>query len=407
MFDKDIFQLTSEPWPNQVFSKDFDVYFFLKFPHNEYGEGGYLRPFGLMNNLEDKWLYIESTNGNMQLKMNVNEFKGLDDYTNRYESIGLHEERFLFWYSEHEKWAMVSDQKYGICIYGMDYRLAYHLGYFFIDSFISPNAFLEKAGLENHLDIFIKNYKPSQLLYEGNKENDMWVVTYLQCHVPTEDDKFFYWKNFEPFTNTILKLLNGCKSIYMWPNQVWERRYWQNKQWYSTGKNAATGGWQKFTYTNCEKVSTKFLDDNEHLRLAFEGDLEGSEQLYRAKKEGLIKFYGFNIYANKYTNCKAYYFGEDFNVSSGLYDNGEKADQYNQNIRITYRKSSFDPKHIDEAIESLKDICYVKKITTEEHPMTFVEFSKDEPVKMHSMVSYIPKGVRALIYDKIEYKQGG
>ena len=123
----------------------------------------------------------------------------------------------------------------------------------------------------------------------------------------------------------------------MYADQAFWRRYKRKGQIYASGAKASVGGWQKYTYENCKKVATKFLTQNQHLVLQFEGKTEESEQLYLANKEGLIEFMTFWVYANiEKTKVKGQF--SDFHFLTYQYNFNSKSVIFNQNFEFFVSK---------------------------------------------------------------------
>jgi hypothetical protein len=390
LIDTDLFTDGIEPWVNQVFKKDFDAYFFLSHPAFQYSpnEPNIFDPFSFLNNLREKNIYISSPTGKRNLVFALNSDWNRQLYYDAYRE-NIADERFLFWQSENEKWAMVSDDKHKVAVIGIDWNLSDQVPLFFNQCLLSPIEFLQKIGKEAHEAIFLKNYQPTSILTKGNSDNPLWVKYYFQCHVENENDKLFYWKQFEQIFNTIHPVLKHCKSLDMYADQAFNRRYWMNKQWYSSGKNAPVGGWQKYSYANCEKVANKFLNDNEHLRLAFEGKKEESEALYIANKKRLIEFFNFWIYASLE---KVPYKGgqSDFYFQTGMYSFGNKNREFNQNFEFCYKKSLLDDAIVEKMVNQLAKIGFALKIHRLEKPYKFATFTRDKTMKIETMYSALP-----------------
>jgi hypothetical protein len=399
LIDTDLFSDGLEPWPNQVFKKDFDAYFLLDYPAYQYcpNEDNIFDPFDLMNNLSEKTVFISSVSGKSNLTHTIDNEWNRQLYYNAYKK-NITKERFLFWEGEGDKWAMASDAKCKVAIIGIDWKIAGEVAFFFPQCLLSPIQFLEKVGKQKHLDVFMKNYQPTRVLIEGSVENPMWVKYFFECHVENENDKLFYWPQFEKIFNAIYPLLKHFKSLDMYAEQGFNRRYWQNKQWYSSGKNAPIGGWQKYNYKNCEKIANKFLNDNEHLRFKFEGKKEASDALYIASgKKGLIEFYSFWIYASllkmQQKGSKS-----DFYFLTTLHSFGNKNDKYNQNFNFSYRKELFQEMDIENLVEQLGEIGFAIKIHKAEKPYINASYYKDKPLCIESIY-----GDATVEYENIDY----
>ncbi len=394
MFDKSLFLNNTNPWPNQVFSKDFDCYFFVNYPHQAWQAPGHCRPYDLSNNLGERTVYITNPEGTSSMNFTYKDFN-FDEYNQQFESK-IQEDRFLFWSGEAEEWAMVSDKKYGVAVYGIQCKWAHNIPMFFEKDLLSPIQFLQKVAMEKHLDIFLKNYRPSKKMTEGDEENPLWVKHYFQCKVESENDKIFYWPAFEKLYHCIAKLLSHYQAIDLYASQAFERRYWMNDQWYGSAKNAPVGGFQKFSIKNCEKVATKFLNDNEHLKSKFNLQKEEAEKLYVANKKGLIEFFGFNIYGHTIKQkTKGHY--TDFFIVMGLYDHGDKSDEYNQNFQMAYKKSTIEEEKITNALQELKDLSFAINVAKHEQPSTFAKYTRDKPLEIIGIYNVIPEGVTELI----------
>jgi hypothetical protein len=390
LIDSALFAEGIEPWPNQVFQKDFDAYFFLSYPAywlipNDFN---IFDPFDLMNNLGEKTINVNRPKGKSNLIFSLNSDWNRQLYYDAYQQ-NFTDERFLFWQSENEKWAMVSDEKNIVAIIGIDWNISDQVPYFFANCLLSTAQFLQKVGKEAHEAIFLKNYKPASVLIEGSNVNPIWVKYYFQCHVENENDKIFYWPQFEQIYNVIYPVLKHFKSLDMYADQAFTRRYWMNKQWYSSGKNAPVGGWQKYSFANCEKVANKFLNDNEHLRLAFEGKREESEALYIANKNGLIEFYIFWIYAS--LEKVAQKGGKsDFYFQTTIHSFGNKNDKFNQNFEFCYQKNLLNDEVIEDLVNKLAQIGFAIKIHKLQKPYKFVTFTSNAPLKIECMYDALP-----------------
>jgi hypothetical protein len=390
LIDTDLFADGMEPWVNQVFKKDFDAYFFLSHPAFQYNpnEPNIFDPFDFLNNLQEKNIYISSPSGKSNLGFALNSNWNRQLYLDAYQQ-NISDERFLFWQSENEKWAMVSDSTYKVAVIGIDWKICDEVPFFFQQCLLSPIQFLQKIGKQEHEAIFLKNYQPASVLTEGNLDNPMWVKYFFQCHVENENDKLFYWTQFEKIFNVIHPLLKHFKSLDMYADQAFTRRCWMNKQWYSSGKTAPVGGWQKYSYKNCEKVANKFLNDNEHLRLAFEGRSEESKALYIANKKGLIEFFTFWIYASL-QKAPHSFSRSDFYFQTSLHSFGNKSDIHNQNFNFCYKKESLEEANIENLVMQLAEIGFAIKIHKLEKPYIFAIFTKNEPMKIEGMYSALP-----------------
>ena len=392
LIDQNLFADGIEPWPNQVFQKDFDAYFLVSYPPYEYNENEVYNPFHLMNNIDEETIYIETPDG----KKSMNHYipRGTyeyDDYNLKFKT-NLSHERFLVWQSENDQWAMLSDAKNKVAVIAVNWKIAHQIKFFYNQSLLSPNQFLQKVNLERHKSIFMKNYAPSKTLTEGNIENPIWLKYYFHCHVHKENDKLFYWKQFEQLYNATSKLLSFCKGLDMYADQAFQRRYWQNKMWYSSYSQAPVGGYQNYNLKNCEKVATKFLIENEHLMLDFEGKKEESGALYISNKKGLVNFFGFHIYGNlEKQKTKGGY--ADFNFNMCLHCHANKSVVHNQNFEFYFRETFLDSNDVKVYIEALKVFGFITKIYEVRMPKISAIYTNDKPLEITGISSFVPKKV--------------
>jgi hypothetical protein len=393
LIDASLFGNGLEPWPNQVFQKDFDAYFWLSYPVFEYVETEVFNPFSFMNNLDERTIYIQTTDASKYITHNMP--AGTYTYEEYYAKFNevFEGERFLLWQSENEHWALVSDAKNKICVLAIDWKNAGQIDIFFSQCKLSPKDVLQKLNLQKHEAIFFKNYAPSKTITEGDLENKVWRKHYFQCHVHNENDKIFYWTQFQKLFEASNKLLQAFKWIDLYADQAFERRYWQNKQWYSSGKQAPVGGWQKFSVENFEKVATKFLIENEHLILKFEGKTQESEELYIANKNGLIEFFGFQIFANK-EKQKQKGSNFDFVFTMGLYDHSNKETLHNQNFQFFYQEDLLQNDDVLNYIETLKTFCNIIKIHEVRQPKIYADYTLEKPLEVQSIYGFIPDVVK-------------
>jgi phosphatidylglycerophosphatase A len=389
LFDVSLFLNSIEPLPNQIFSKDFDAYFFIEYPPCQYIKTDVYNPFPFLNNIDDETIFVRNPEGTHTLNYKIDKTTWDTEpyYVAFKQTFPI--DRFLFWQSENDKWAMVSDDKHKIAIVGIDWHLADQVPLFNQNCQLSPAQVLKILNLEKHKDIFLRNYAPSANLTKGNDQNPLWIKYYFKCHVDTENDKLFYWKHFELLYHAIVKALSHFKSIDMYADQALERRYKMNKQIYSSGKNAPVGGWQKYSYDNCKKVATKFLTHNQHLQLKFEGKIDEAEALYMANKNGLIEFMNFWIYATLEKTTKKGY-ASDFYFLMGLYSFGNFETEFNQNFEFSYKKSTLNEDTVAVLLDELIALGFAKKVYKIEQPKVFAKYSPDKALQIEGIYGMVP-----------------
>ena len=387
IFNKQIFK-SENPFLKNIFSKEFEAFFFLHFPKpkNFDGVNSHNLPCFFLNNINQRNIYIsnESNSKNFQYEFKLN-WTEREEFVKSF-NVNIGDERYLFWQSENESWGMISDAKSELAIIGINWDIADQIKLFYKNFLISPNQAIEKLQLKKFSEDFLKNYKPKDVLEYGNKSNPIWVKYIFDCHVENENDKLFYWKQFEPLYFALEKVLKELKGIDMYADQSFWRQYYRSKKWYSTGKNAPVGGWQAFSHKNFHKVSTKFLSDNLHLQLQFNGKQEEADKLIRVSKKGLISFSNFWIYANKEKLSQK-------GVSSDFYfkilgSGAGKNDKVNQRFEFYFKENLIDTTKVDEFINELMKIGFAKKIYKLRRPNIFAKYTMDEPIEIMSMSNF-------------------
>lgn len=388
LFNIHLFQ-DENPFIKQVFQKDFDIFFFLNFPKlNELPNlGTYNFPAAFLSNIGQKQLLISTTSGIENHNFIFNNYCG-DDI----EFIELFNEKFgneqyLFWNSEIDSWAMISDAKAAFAIVGINWEIADQVKLFMEYLLISPLQAIEKLGIQENGEIFFQNFKPKSILINGSEKNPKWVNYYFDCYVENENAKLFYWEQFEQLYFLLSKVLDGLKGIDMYACQSFWRQYYRNKQWYTTGENAPVGGWQAFTHKNCHKVATKFLTANRHLQLQFEGKIDESDQLIRAQKKGLIGFTLFWIYASKEKRRQKGSYSECFFRIND--SGGKRANPINQQFEFCLKEGLIEESKVKKFIDELIKIGFAKKVCKLCKPYLFVKYLKDHPVEILSMINSV------------------
>jgi hypothetical protein len=366
LFNADIFQKTTNPWLENVFSKKFDAYFFIQFPHVRYVHAP-IEPFDFLNNISENTLQISTPDGSRIIEF-VNEKWENEPFFVEFQEK-LADERFLFWRGLAEKWAMVSDAKSGFAVIGIDWKISGQVPFFFQNFLLSTKKVAELLADDSLEKLLAQTYAPAKILTEGSDENPVWVKFHFRGNVETEDDKIFYWPQFGQLFDAISAATVDFQTRFMWADQAFSRRYWRNKMWYASNSNAAVGGWQKYSRENCEKVATKFLPQNQHLKLLFEGKQAEADKLYIANKKGLIEFMYFWVYANvekkrKPEGAMQFYFLLEW---MDFYKK-EKPIPTNQGFQLFYQKSTISAERIEKLVEDLTKIGFAKVIYRLERP---------------------------------------
>jgi hypothetical protein len=388
IFNRQIFT-TERPFLKQVFNKEFDAFFFINFPKSNPFDGiSSCMPSSLfLNNIQQKNIYVSDIDGtkNLQFTFNQVDWQTNDAYL-AYITANTGGTQYLFWHSEGENWGMISDTASEFALIGVDWNIADQIKLFFDNYLISPNQAIEKLQLQDNREAFFERYKPKDVFEKGNEKNPMWIKFIFDCHVENENDKLFYWLQFEPLYFSLTKVLEGLKGVDMYADQVFWRQYYQNKQWYTTGKNAPVGGWQAFSHKNCHKVATKFLTANLHLQLQFEGRQEEANKLIRDSKIGLISFMNFWIYANKERQSQKGYASAFYFKLSGIH--AGKNDVVNQRFEFYLREDLIEKSKVDDFVSDLVKIGFAISVYKLRKPYIFAKYVWGKPTEIISMNNF-------------------
>jgi hypothetical protein len=380
-FDTQLLESGQDPWLHNVFTKTFDAYFFIEYPHLRNAHEP-IELFDFTTNFQEKTLYVESLNPDRQIEHFYNQ-RYSDVFFDIFKEKDMAAERFLFWRGESGLWAMFSDTESKIAVIGVDWRQAYSgsVTMMFRD-FIIPIPKLQEKLPEIDILKVLSNYAPSKILTEGNDENPLMVKYYFESNPKTEDDKLFYWAQFEPLYNILSATISDFKLVKMWACQHFNRLYRMKNQIYSSGSNAPVGGWQKFSHANCHKVATKFLTNNKHLQLQFEGKQDEAQALYFQSKKGLVEFYAWWLCAHPQD--------KEGGVESAWNDFYFLLD-CNCIFQFFYRKGVIDEVKIQKLYDELMRIGSVSKVFKVEKPNLHFAYDADGVAGVHSMYGFVPK----------------
>jgi hypothetical protein len=382
IFNLDIFTKNLEPWAYNIFSQPYDAYFFIDYPHLRYTNEP-IELFDFTTNFQEKTLFVHTLNPAKKIAFFYN--RRYDPaFFEEFKEKQLANERFLFWHGETGLWAMFSDTKTNIALIAVNWEWQYSssVQMFFAEQ-IMPLPQL-KTKLQGIVDLktVLTNYAPSKILTEGSPENPIWVKYYFECKHHSENDKLYYWEQFEKLYQILQKTIKDFKMVKMWACQHFDKLYKMKGQLYNSGSNAPVGGWQKFSYENCKKVATKFLTDNAHLQLQFEGKQNEALPLYLKSEKGLIRFFAWWLYANK--EIKASKIFEGINDFFFLLENEGNTFQF------FYRKGIIEETDIQILYAELLKIGFVSKVYKDEAPNIHFKYDIDGMAQILGTYGYIP-----------------
>lgn len=116
--------------------------------------------------------------------------------------------------------------------------------------------------------------------------NEEFEIYVFLGKVRKEEDKLYYWKEFENLFHAINPIMSSFQNKTVYSEQVFTKLLKVTKDglFKVTFKKAPTGGTLKWTKSNCQMICTKFLSDNEHLIKAFETNELEMNKMYLEKK---------------------------------------------------------------------------------------------------------------------------
>ena len=118
------------------------------------------------------------------------------------------------------------------------------------------------------------------------------------CKVNHEQDKIYYWKQWEKFYHVLDPLIDTWKFKKVDFEQNFEMLLKSPKDgpYKLTIKKASTGGFRTWNYQNNFEITTKYLSKNDHLIYSFNNYGKFPIDFFPADKSGLINiFHGWVI----------------------------------------------------------------------------------------------------------------
>ena len=186
--------------------------------------------------------------------------------------------------------------------------------------------------------------------------NDIYDCSAFICKVNREEDRLFYWPQWEKFYTLLTPLIKDWefkKVQFEQSNEVLLKSP-KGGPYRTTSKNASTGGHRNWTYENNKDISTKHLSNNEHLIYLFNnfGKPFDYAELFPKNNTGLIQMLWGWIHASKEPR-------KNVNTVMDLYIklgnlNRLQVDSYNQYLYVFVKRGSFE---YDVLTEFLKKVC--------------------------------------------------
>jgi hypothetical protein len=372
-------------WDTTAFARKFDAYFFLDTTSWNSDDWRLSQFLGWFNNVEDRqgWCHVV---GDDVLAFDVSRVI-FDDFQSQYRRLPS-SDAFQLWHGPTDRWGLVIDRRSGVAILGVDRSVESHVDLFFHDLKLPPGVAAERLGLD--VAVVVEVYAPSRFLLQSSEENPMWTKFFFVCRVETEDDKLFYWAQFERFYEAVSNALDGFRYIRMLPDQaLWRAvRNRRGEMIRVTGKDAPVGGWQAFTHANCEKAATKFLSNNRHLQLRFAGRNDEADVCFPLDQTGLPGFQFFWLRGSRATRRSPEEGADVYFVQSG--PGGSAEQRYNQHFSLQVLTESIPVERVDRLVEQLRNIGHAEFVYRTERPARFWETNEQGIPRVSGIYSVDP-----------------
>jgi hypothetical protein len=375
-----------KPLTGATFRKRFDVFLFLQLNDRLASADEWLSFCSLLNNAGETqthfWHSISGRSG----------VKGFDSvWSPDTEWVGGRSGAVCVT-GDSGAWAMCIDNESGIAILGLDRTLAKTPRVMFQDMWISGSVVADRIGVRpDELDA---RYSPSAWFSSPSPDNPLWHKWCFECHVDAEDDKLFYWPQFEHFFKVLDPLLSGWTFRQMLSSQGFWRQVGPKKAPRISGGKAPVGGWQNFTHANCKTVATKFLPNNHHLQLQFNGPHDKVAALYPREPPGLIEMAFFWLRAARTSRRSPEEPAEFYFVLPG--GGGTRTEPCNQYFELFALADAVWENDLESVVDRLAQIGHATAVYETKQPEIFYQY---DPVGVGQVESIHEAGSSSLRRD--------
>ncbi|MFM9945754.1 MAG: hypothetical protein ACKVQB_11030 [Bacteroidia bacterium] len=194
--------------------------------------------------------------------------------------------------------------------------------------------------------------------------NDIYDCYAFICKVDKEEDRLYYWPQWEIFYTLLTPLINDWEFKKVEFEQSFEVLLKSPKggPYRTTAKNAPTGGKRNWTYENNKDISTRHLLNNAHLIYIFNnfGKPFDYAELFPKDKSGLIQMQWGWIQAAKEPR-------KNVNTVMDLYIklgnlNRLQIDSYNQYLSVFVKRGIFETNVLTEFLKQAYDLTFAEKL---------------------------------------------
>jgi hypothetical protein len=286
-------------------------------------------------------------------------------------------------------WAMCVDNRNGVTVLGLDRSVAATQRVIFQNNWMTASEAANAIG--DDATRLSERYAPSPWFTTPSALNPLWRKWCFVCHVDREDDKLFYRPQFEQLFAAIDPLIARWPFRRMLSSQARWRRVGGDDALRITGTEAPVGGWQNFTPANCHKVATKFLTDNQHLQLRFDGRADESAALYPRQPPGLIDLSFFWLRAARTPRRSPDGPAELYLV---MPDSGRtRADPCNQYFELFALGDALNVDDLERVVDQLAVIGRATAIHQTSRPHEFYELDRRGSGQISSIYSCGPASI--------------
>ena len=192
-----------------------------------------------------------------------------------------------------------------------------------------------------------------------NQEFDIYVFL---GKVETEDEKVLYWDQFKELYTIINPLMTELSYKKVMSEQSFKKLLKKNKDgtYNVTYKNAPTGGKLNWNLKNCEKICTKYLTENDHLKYVFQNGRAKLNEKFLISRGQLLEFENHEIYGARTKKPEIL----DFILR--VFSKEDNDGEYNQHINLYISKDLRvqEPQKIDTIIRGIALLNKTKIIYT-------------------------------------------
>jgi hypothetical protein len=366
MFRTEFLSGTRQPFSEPVFRTQPDAAFLLRLPARLADDFEWWPLTVLLNNVDETvihwWRSVDGTSESGSVSCADRTYTAPPACTGGQRGV-------LCLTGQTGSWGLCLDLDSGVAVLGLARGAARNQAVIYQNNWMSRADAALAANVDAQALAWVE--MPASYFVEGATENPLWHKWCFVCHVEDENDKLFYWPQLERFYDCLTPAMAGWRFQKMLPSQGFWRRVGPVAALRVTGSNAPVGGWQQFTQANCERVATKFLTENEHLRLRFDGRSDEAFALYPRERPGVIDVSFFWLRAARGQRRSPEHAAELYFVLP--HGGATRADACNQYFEFFVRSDVMDGSSAASIVDQLAAIGRAIEVYETERPERFWE----------------------------------